>query len=395
MRGNGRIFKRANSSAWWIAYCQCGKEIRESAANAIREAASRKRGKKITDEDARKVAEQLLVYKLRKVANDLEGVETFVSPKQNRVLVSELLDDLESDLRLPKEGRPGPARSLPGIRSHLKRVRAAFGDRRAVGVTEEAVDRYIETRLEDGAALATVNRETGLLAQAFKLAVGKKIVKAPKVRKMSESANVRQGFFEKAEFGAVLANLPSYLQGLVHFGYLSGWRKGEILSLAWTDVDMAGRVIRLRPENSKNGKGRVLVLDGTIGALIERQWRLRELEQPNGTVGFSLYVFHQGGSPVGSFRKAWASACKLAGVEGRLFHDLRRTAIRNMVRAGVGEKVAMSISGHRTRAVFDRYNIVNEDDLRQAMQKTQEYLEAVPASRKITRFEQPPIEMIQ
>ncbi len=79
-------------------------------------------------------------------------------------------------------------------------------------------------------------------------------------------------------------------------------------------------------------------LEGVMWALIERQWRLRELGQHNGTVGFSLYVFHQDGSPIGSFRKTWTSVCKLAGVEGKLFHDLRRTAVRNMIRAGVGEK---------------------------------------------------------
>jgi integrase len=117
--------------------------------------------------------------------------------------------------------------------------------------------------------------------------------------------------------------------------------------------------------DSKNGRGRVLALDGDLRALIERRFKARVL-------GTDL-VFHVDGEPIVDFRKSWASACKAAGVAGRLFHDLRRTAIRNMVRAGVREGVAMAISGHRTRSVFDRYNIVNEGDLRDAMKKTSAY----------------------
>jgi integrase len=191
---------------------------------------------------------------------------------------------------------------------------------------------------------------------------------------------VRQGFFERPDFEAMVAALPDHLQDFARFGYLTGWRKGEITTLRWSDVDRDGGAIRLRPEESKNGRGRTLVLDGDLALLIARRYQARLIEQ-GGAVRVVDLVFHKSGAPIGDIRKAWATACKAAGVEGKLFHDLRRTAIRNMVRAGVREGVAMAISGHRTRSVFDRYNVTSEDDLREAVQKTTRYLDTLPTTR--------------
>ena len=140
-------------------------------------------------------------------------------------------------------------------------------------------------------------------------------------------------------------------------------------------------MIRLRPEESKNGRGRVVTVDGDLGALMERRYQARLLEG----VRVADLVFHNEGQPIVDFRKAWSSACIAAGlyymdgekkVPEKLFHDLRRTAVRDMIRAGVPERVAMEISGHRTRSVFDRYNIVSETDLRTAMQKRQAYAQS-------------------
>jgi integrase len=157
--------------------------------------------------------------------------------------------------------------------------------------------------------------------------------------------------------------------------------------------------VRLRGENSKNGEARTVTLSGDLADLIERRKAQKTVQTKTGVL-LSEYVFHLKGAPVGDFRKAWATGCVAAGLGrfvcgrcnqtvsahtceackgeavyvGRIFHDFRRTAVRNMVRAGVPERVAMTISGHKTRSIFDRYNIVNEADLREAMQRTQSYL---------------------
>jgi len=219
--------------------------------------------------------------------------------------------------------------------------------------------------------------------------------------------NVRQGFFEKAEFEVVIAHLPEYLQDFSRFGFVCAWRKGQIASLTWADVDRNTGVIVARAEHVKNGRPHKIVLEAELAEIIERRWAAREYQTPNGPA-LSQYVFHLDGGPVGDFRKAWASACKAAGLvkpkldengepvtvtvngtketvmaPSRLFHDLRRSGVRKMVRAGVREGVAMAISGHRTRAIFDRYNITSDDDLRQAVKQTTEHLAAQPTERKV------------
>ena len=358
MRGDGAIVQHPKSRFLWIRYSRKGKLYRESTGTVDPKQAA----KKLKD----KVAEIRL---------DKAGKVVFVPNTQLRV--RNLLDALEAYYRINQ------VKGLAQIKFHLKLVREILGGYRAQDLTPDIVDWYIETRLTGNAkakvkakARGTINRETTLLGRAFRLAVKRNKLKSiPLIQRLSEEGTARQGFFESSEFQAVLSHLSGYLKGFTQFGYLSGWRKKEIRTREWSDVDMLGKVIRLKPGNSKNDRGRVLVLTGGLWGVIERQWKMREYKNADGTVSISAYVFHKNGAPIGDTRKAWATACKKAGIK-KLFHDLRRTRARDMRRAGAPEDVCMKVLRHRTRSIFTRYDIIDEKDQQEALLKAEEYLEA-------------------
>jgi integrase len=202
----------------------------------------------------------------------------------------------------------------------------------------------------------------------FSLALrARQITTAPYIQLLDESGAVRQGFLEPEDFRRLQAAMPEYLQDPVGFLYLSAWRKGEMQSLEWRDVDLEGRAIRLRPENSKNGHGRVLKLAGELLGIIARAYDKRRADAP--------FVFHDDGKPIGDFRKAWRNACKTAVLSGLLVHDLRRSGVRNAIRGGTPEHIVMAQSGHKTRAMLQRYDIVSEADLAAAAERTDAYVQ--------------------
>jgi len=141
-----------------------------------------------------------------------------------------------------------------------------------------------------------------------------------------------------------------------------GWRVSEISNLTWAQVDLGQGIVRLEAGETKNDEGRTIYLDEELREIFSTEWELRKNKN--------------GADKIRDFRKVWRSACSEAGIGKRLFHDFRRTAIRNMVRAGIPERVAMMVSGHKTRSVFERYNIVSDTDLRLAAQKQEEYLKS-------------------
>lgn len=357
MRGDGRVFQRG--PRWWISYYALDrdtgkrKEIRESGGATEKEAG------------------KLLQQRRDEVATAKSVGRPFLGPVAERVTVNELLKALEN--YYVTKGK----KSLPQLKSRIKRIREKFGTYRAIAVTPIRVDAYIVERQSEEARPATINREIEVLQRAFTLAVEKqRLAYVPKFASLAETDNAREGFFEKADFGAVLDQIddPDVADFLRWF-YFTGMRPGEIKSLTWRAFDRETWTVRLPAKDAKTGKARKLGLEGELRPIFERRLERRQLHCP--------FIFHRGGERMGEFRKTWRTACEEAGVEGMLVYDLRRTAIRNMVRAGVPENVAMRISGHRTRNVFDRYDITSDEDIRQAMERTSEYVSSLPTKRKI------------
>jgi integrase len=341
MRGDGRIFKRGET--WWMSFYVDGREQREST--------------KTSDEEK---AGKILRAKLKEVhAHELDPTKPFLTQRNRKRSVADLLDALKTDFEI--RGIDSPQNL-----SNIKRTREDFGTFRAMALYPEDIDGYITERLEDGSAKASINRVLQLLKQAYKLAK----LPEPEIRRLDESDNVRRGFFSEAEIRKVIANLPASLSDFVLFAWLTGMRKSEIASLRWEDVD--GDCIRLRAENAKNGTARLIPFEGELAELIARRKAARKFEQDKSVV-LSALIFHRDGEPIREFRKSWATACRKAGIE-RLFHDLRRSACKNMVAAGVAQVTAMQVSGHKTDSMFRRYAIVSETDLRTALRATQQYL---------------------
>ena len=189
---------------------------------------------------------------------------------------------------------------------------------------------------------------------------------------MFKDDSIRKGFFEHEEFLALRKAVPEYARGFCTFACRSGWRRTEIASLTWSQVDRAQAIVTLNPGETKSGAGRTMYLDNELRGVIAEQWERRKR---SGWLTPFVFTNQSGTGRIGGFRKSWKSSCKTAKIGDKLFHDLRRTAIRNMVRAGTAERVVMQISGHKTRSVFGRYDIVSDADLRVAPERLSAYLD--------------------
>jgi integrase len=266
MRGDGRVYQRG--SRFWIAYYGPGPDAR---MKLHREPAKRMRDG--TAARNHQEARQWLKYRRDEVTMHKRGVQAFHGPRAERLLLTDLLADYERHAELHR------LKSIRQLRSRLKRLRAHFAGWRALAVTQDTLIRYVQQRQVDGAASATINRETEVIGRAFALArAARKLLSAPIIPSLDEN-NVRQGFFEAAEFHAVKSALADAdLRDLVEYLYRTGWRKGEAATLTWGDVDFTSGIIRLRPEHSKNGRARLVAIgeDLDLKALVARRWEARQ-----------------------------------------------------------------------------------------------------------------------
>jgi integrase len=233
---------------------------------------------------------------------------------------------------------------------------------------------YVAKRQAEGAANATINRELATLSRMLRVAYENgKLLRLPVLRRLKENAP-RQGFFERERYIAVMRHLSPDLQVAVAIAYTFGWRiRSEVLTLERRQLDLSAGTLRLEPGTTKNDDGRVVYLTPELTSLLAEQVdRVRALEREMGCIIPFLFPHLRGrhkGKRIQDFKRAWKAACLKAGCSGLLRHDFRRTAVRNMVNKGVPERVAMTVTGHKTRNIFDRYHIVSPGDLQEVARR--------------------------
>jgi integrase len=248
-------------------------------------------------------------------------------------------------------------------RIHLQPV---FGTMLASRLTTPSLSKYVADRLAEGAKNATINRELSLVRAAFYKGFKSTpplVQRVPHFPILAEH-NVRTGFLSDAQYdtlGTECIKHGIWLRTIMEVGATYGWRSGEILPLQVYQIDIRQKCIRLNPGETKNNDGREVAITPALLPLLAACIEGKELND---------YVFtRRNGSRVKSFKTTWRTVCIAAGVPELYVHDLRRTAARNLRRAGVAEGVIMKIGGWRTRSVFDRYAIVNTNEMKEAMVK--------------------------
>ncbi|MCC7033841.1 MAG: site-specific integrase [Acidobacteria bacterium] len=360
----GCVYRRGK--VWWVKYARAGKAYYESSD-------SQRKGDAI----------DLLRRREGRIA---EGQP--VMPKAGKVTFDDAAADLLTDYQV--NGRKSVAVVTRRVRKHLTPY---FTGLRLADLTTPLVQRYVAHRQQQGVVAvrgpragqrigdvspAEINRELAILKRMVRLQVQAGLMfHVPHIPLLAEH-NARQGFFEPAQLDAVCRHLPPAIVPVIRFAAITGWRiASEVLPLEWRNVDFAAGEVRLDVGTTKNGEGRVFPMTSELRTLLSDLHAAHVARAKAGQIVPWVFVRMvangRGGAVeprrITTFTKAWRAATRAAGCPGRVPHDLRRTAIRTFVRRGISDPVAMRLSGHKTRSVFDRYNITSAADLADAALK--------------------------
>ena len=330
------------SAVWWIRYRQHGKTLRQST-----ETASHAKATAFLKQQEGKVA--------LKIPVDVQA---------DRLTLADGAEMIRQDYQT--NGR----KSSETLEYRLRQVRAHFGEpTRLSRLTTGAIEAYKVARLDGGAKPATVNRELACLTRMAALARVRHGLITSFVATSLEERNARQGFFEDDQHATVLRVAPERVAAIAAAAQITGWRKSELRSRGWRHVDFEHGWLRMEPEETKNREGRMFPLIPELRAILEAQKaRADAIQREQGKI-VPWVFFKDNGESIGDFKNAWKTARRKAGVPGRVFHDYRRTAVRNLKRAGVPRSVAMKMVGHKTEAIYRRYAIVDEGMIKEAGEK--------------------------
>jgi len=369
LTGFGSIYERPGSSRLWIAYYHEGKQYRESCGS-----------------DDRKKAERLLKRRTKET-----GLGRPVQASKNVTLRAlRRLHEADSNSKGNTSGK-----EIARAWGHLENF---FGEgAKATAITAIRLEEYVKHRDGEGVKPSTIRNELAAIKRAFNLARKKEVLLGSEVPAFPTVTvrNQKRGFFSEQEMEAIKAHLPADVADAIEFFYVIGWRSSEVTGLQWSQVELGAQSIRI--EETKNKEPRTLPYGALpqLVTLIEKRRRISdETQKRRGLI--VTHVFSRDGEPIKSFRTTWITACIAAGLgqvvrneAGRVVrialktpHDFRRTAARNLLRAGVPEKTIMAVCGWKSRSVFDRYSVIDEVMIAEGLAKLAK-AQAAPAQSSV------------
>lgn len=351
-KGEGSLLRRKGCQFWYAQYYDSnGKAVRVSTKTAVKQEALDFLRKEMSKRD--------------EGGNSIKDLKKVTYGSLRAALLANYMEKGNKSLHIYADGTEG----LPSLKPLDKFF--GFGDgkpgKSVLQITTDSAREFARQRQAEGMGNAIINRSLSALRRMLRIAhEDGKIRFVPVVRLLKEPP-ARKGFLPLEKFEKLLRRVPSHLRPLITFLYYCGVRLGEAVQIEWTQVDLRKRIIRLEEDQTKGQEARSVPLPSVLVNMLE------EIKPKVGAVFSSV-----------NLTKEWRKACAAAGLgeiievpgkpydpqyKGLIVHDLRRSAIRNLVNAGVPERVAMKISGHKTRSVFDRYHIVSTDDVTSAMHR--------------------------